>query len=72
MPGLREFRERRKLPAEALAMLVGTHKSSISRWERGLVKPRPAQVVRLAQVLGVSANRMATMIAEGCRDEQPR
>ena len=54
---LREIREARGLSIEALGVLVGRNKSTVSRIERGLIEPTPETVVALAQALGMSAAR---------------
>jgi transcriptional regulator with XRE-family HTH domain len=54
---LREIREQRGLTVEALAVLAGCHKSTVSRLERGLIEPSPQTVVSLARALGISATR---------------
>src|SRR5215217_5242869 len=55
---LRDIRRARGLTVEALAMLVGRDKSTISRVERGLVQPTPVTIVALARALGMSAGRV--------------
>lgn len=58
---LREIRRTRGLSVEALAVLVGRNKSTISRIERGLVEPEPSTVVAIASALGISAVRARRM-----------
>lgn len=59
---LRELRENRGLTVEALALMGGCDRASISRIERGLQKPSPALVARLAKALGISAYRLNNML----------
>jgi transcriptional regulator with XRE-family HTH domain len=56
-PSLREIREQRGLSLDAVAVLAGVHKSTVSRLERGLIEPSPETVVAIAEALGVSASR---------------
>jgi len=63
---LREFRKRRGLSLEALAYLAGDEIdiATISRVERGEVKPRRDTVVKLSRALGVSVNRMRELLGD--------
>lgn len=61
--GFKEERLRRGLTQEACAILAGTDTATISRIERGLVRPRPETVVRLAQALGIGARRMEKLLS---------
>lgn len=58
----RELRRSRGLTLEAVGVLAGRDAATISRLERGLVKPEPETIVRLARALGISANRMERML----------
>jgi transcriptional regulator with XRE-family HTH domain len=62
--GLREFRKERSLSLEAVSVLAGIDIATLSRVERGLQRPRPDTVVRLARGLGVAARRMQTILEE--------
>jgi transcriptional regulator with XRE-family HTH domain len=62
--GLREFRKERGLSLEAVSVLAGIDIATLSRVERGLQRPRPDTVVRLARGLGVAARRMQTILEE--------
>jgi transcriptional regulator with XRE-family HTH domain len=63
---LRSLRRSRGLTLEAVAVLADNdlHASTLSRIERGLVRPRRETVVVLAKVLGTSARRMDEIIDE--------
>ena len=63
--GLRELRTQRGLTLEAVSVLAGEDVdiATISRIERGLVTPKPETVVKLARALGISAKRMAGIVA---------
>ena len=63
--GLRELRTARGLTLEAVSVLSDVDIATVSRVERHLVIPRRETVVRLARGLGVSARRMAEIVAEG-------
>lgn len=56
--GLRDIRRSRGLTLEAVAFLADVDPATISRIERGEVKPRPATVVRIPRGLGVSVHRI--------------
>lgn len=59
---LKEFiAERGNPPLDALALLAGTDKGTISRISNGRQRARPETVVRLARSLGVSARRMQAL-----------
>jgi len=62
--GLRELRKTRGLTLEAMAYLAGddVDQATISRIERGLVKPRPETIVKLARALGMSVARLRAVI----------
>jgi transcriptional regulator with XRE-family HTH domain len=64
--GLRRLRQQRGLTLEAVACLAGDDVdiATISRIERGLVKPRPQTIVTLARALGVSVGRLRQILAE--------
>jgi plasmid maintenance system antidote protein VapI len=55
------FAERGNPPLDALALLAGTDKATISRVSNGRQRARPETVVRLARALGVSARRMQAL-----------
>jgi transcriptional regulator with XRE-family HTH domain len=60
---LRELREKRGLTQEAVGLLGGLDVSQVSRLERGLSKPRPTTVVKLARALGIRVSTMQTILA---------
>jgi transcriptional regulator with XRE-family HTH domain len=61
---LRQLRKERGLTLEAVAVLGDVDPATISRVERGLVQPQPETIVHLARALGISAKRMAAIVAE--------
>jgi transcriptional regulator with XRE-family HTH domain len=62
--GLRELRKQRGLTLEAVAYLAGVDQATVSRLERGLVKPTPETTVRLARGLGISIARLRRLLAD--------
>lgn len=62
--GLKQLRKQRGLSMEAVGMLAGIDTATVSRIERGLVRPRPDTIVRLARGLGIRATRMKEILAE--------
>lgn len=55
---LKAARRRRDLTQENLARLLNCGQQNISRWERGVIVPRDATRMRLAEILGVPAARL--------------
>ena len=49
---LRELRRERGLSMEELASAIGVSKQSVSNWEKGLNKPQPEHLERLAEFFG--------------------
>jgi transcriptional regulator with XRE-family HTH domain len=58
---LKEFITERKLRLDALALLGGVDKGTVSRIANGKVTAKPETVVALARALGTSARRMQSM-----------
>jgi transcriptional regulator with XRE-family HTH domain len=69
---LRTLRQERGLTLEAVTVLGGPDPATVSRVERGLVQPRPETIVRLARALGMSARRMASILADEPARQQVR
>jgi transcriptional regulator with XRE-family HTH domain len=61
---LRELRKARGLSLEEAAFLAGVDIATVSRVERGLVRPRPKTAIQLARALGISPSRMRAMLAD--------
>jgi len=61
---LRELRKARGLSLEEVAYLASVDAATVSRVERGLVRPQARTAIRMARALGISAGRMRTMLAE--------
>jgi transcriptional regulator with XRE-family HTH domain len=68
VPGLKELRTRKRLSLEAVAYLADRDPATISRVERGLVKPSPRTVVALARALGTSVTKMRDVVAESLEE----
>jgi transcriptional regulator with XRE-family HTH domain len=68
--GLRELRLQRGLSLEAVAYMAGDEIdiATISRVERGEVRPRRDTVVKLARAFGISINRMVRLLSEDVAD----
>ncbi|WP_315701319.1 MULTISPECIES: XRE family transcriptional regulator [unclassified Bradyrhizobium] len=49
---IRALRARKELTGEALAHLIGATQASVSRWEKGIVKPKGESLKKLAQLAG--------------------
>ena len=77
--------QRRKavgLTQERLAEQLGVERTTVVRWERGETQPLPWLRPKLAQALGVSADRIEELLADGraaahrarrrCRGSCPR
>lgn len=61
---IRRERKRLGLSQPALAVLVGTDGTSVSRWERGVVTPSPDAIDRLRQAFaGKPPEDIGTMLA---------
>jgi transcriptional regulator with XRE-family HTH domain len=60
---LKELLAQRDLRYDAVAMIAGVDKATISRIANGQVRARPETVVRLARALGISARRMEAICA---------
>ncbi len=59
MNGLRRLRERRFMTQAQLAAALGLKRqATISRWESGEDRPRPENMRRLCEALGVSADEL--------------
>ena len=56
MNTFQNMREKAKLTQEELAMLVGTDRSTVAKWETGKSFPRPDTLCQLARVLGCTPN----------------
>ncbi|MGI8427374.1 MAG: helix-turn-helix domain-containing protein [Actinomycetota bacterium] len=59
---LRDLRKDRGLTIEAVALIAGVDKATISRVERGLTSAQSATVVKLAKGLGLSVGRLVAIL----------
>jgi DNA-binding XRE family transcriptional regulator len=62
--GLRQLRREQGLTLDAVGVLSGRDPATISRIERGIVRPNPSTVVRVARALGISVSRLRKMMHE--------
>lgn len=60
---LKELLAERDLRYDAVALIAGVDKATISRIANGKARARPETVVRLARALGISARRMEAICA---------
>jgi tetratricopeptide (TPR) repeat protein/transcriptional regulator with XRE-family HTH domain len=70
----RRLAERRKavgLTQEQLAEQLGVERTTVVRWERGQTQPLPWLRPKLAQALGVSADRVEELLAAGSAPASP-
>jgi transcriptional regulator with XRE-family HTH domain len=49
-----EARKRKRISQVFLAEMLGVHETSIRRWEQGKGEPRPSDIKKLCEILGVS------------------
>ncbi|MCM5570476.1 helix-turn-helix domain-containing protein [Burkholderiaceae bacterium FT117] len=61
--GLAPTRKRLGLSAAALAKMMGVSTQTIYNWERGVTKPRPEQVEKLASLRGVGKREVQARLA---------
>lgn len=62
--GLRRLRERRFMTQMQLAEALGVRQASVSAWETGGERPRPATMRNLCEVLGVTPDELLAALAE--------
>ena len=55
---IRALREGKKLTQEALALRIGFKSNTISRWERGAMKPQDDSLFMLLKELGVTIGQL--------------
>jgi transcriptional regulator with XRE-family HTH domain len=68
---LRELLAERGLRFDAVGLLAGKDKATISRIAGGKAKAQPETVVRLAKALGISARRMQGICDESWAAAHP-
>jgi transcriptional regulator with XRE-family HTH domain len=68
---IRSFRKRKGWTQSELAAKLGTDAVTVSRWERGIVRPRPSAQVRLVTLKdGLSDEIRSLVDAIGASDSQ--
>ena len=55
---LRSLREAKKLSQFQLGKLVGVSDKAVSKWENGYSKPKNSAILKLSEVLSVSAEQL--------------
>lgn len=67
---LRKYRKRRGLRQKEVAKILGLKNTSmISRWERGFVLPKPANIFRLAALYRTMADALFIDLLRIVKDE---
>ena len=61
---IRDLRKKNKLTQRKLADKLSISRSAVSMWEIGASQPDPAQIVRLADIFGISADYLLGRIGE--------
>lgn len=65
MADLRELRRLKLLTQQELAREVGIKKyQTVQRWEAGEARPRPAQLRKLCEVLGITPSELLAALDE--------
>jgi len=62
--GLRQHRREQGLTLDAVGVLSGRDPATISRIERGIVRPNPSTIARVARALGISVSRLRKLMHE--------
>jgi transcriptional regulator with XRE-family HTH domain len=62
--GIRQARQLRGWTQHELALAIGQHPNSISRWERGPVRPSVDVVAKISRATGVSADFLLGLTSE--------
>jgi len=62
--GIRQARQLRGWTQHELALAIGQHPNSISRWERGPVRPSVDVVAKISKATGVSADFLLGLTSE--------
>lgn len=61
---LRRLREAKGLSQFQLGKLVGVSDKAVSKWENGYAKPKGSIILKLSEVLSVSAEQLLKMMYE--------
>ncbi len=73
MNGLRRLRERQFLTQTQLAERMGLDRyQTVSAWERGTARPRPAMMKRLCEALQVTPDELLAALEEEENDRGDR
>ena len=71
MKTIRQLREDRGWTQLALAVRAGVDPSMVYRWERGLTRPSPHNVLRLARLFGITVKDIALGPAAPAPQDRP-
>lgn len=55
---IRQYREQMNMTQEQLAQAAGVTQGAVWQWERGLSVPRPAMLLKLATIFGVTIEQL--------------
>ena len=67
--GIRRNRKRMNLTMAGLGRIVGADKSTISRWEKGEIKPTVDGLIELAEFFGITETELLHPKAENEENE---
>ena len=70
MDDLKALRQQRRLTQKELAARVGVNSATLRSWEYGTVQPRPDHILRLAEVLGLDAERLPAMLRAAAEEKR--
>ena len=59
MNNIKKYREMRGMTQDELSRLVGVDRVTIANWEAGRTEPKMSQVLRLAEALGTTVEKIA-------------
>ena len=59
MNNIKKYRELRGMTQDELSRLVGVDRVTIANWEAGRTEPKMSQVLRLAEALGTTVEKIA-------------
>ncbi len=70
--GIRRNRKRMNLTMAGLGRIVGADKSTVSRWEKGEIKPTVDGLIELAEIFGVTETELLHPTAENEENEDSK
>ena len=67
---IRLHRERMNLSMAGLGRLIGASRSTVSHWEKGILRPGLSKVMKLAEIFGVTETELLHPKAEENEDSK--